>query len=264
MTRPLDPFAHAWCAIFFLLICAVFLKGETHRGDQEYWAPTCVSGEETCCKRPKTPKDVCGSQCSFSSNWVEEHAPHWSVILSEFACEDDAGFDVLEVGSFEGRSALWFLSNLHIRTITCVDTFQGGEEQSLLGNPKLAVLEETFDSNMRAAGVGTGVVFKHKGASFDVLPRLITESRRYDLVYIDGSHTPHLTMFDAVIAMHLANVGGIIMFDDYDRDELSIVIDNVIAAYVEFVEILDQHKVPPRQFAIRKIKAVRSHELQKV
>jgi predicted O-methyltransferase YrrM len=254
------------CAFFFSLIfLCVFLSVHAVAEGDDLWEPACVGGTGqggACCRRLKAPTDPCAPEgCTFSADWVAEHAPFWAETLSEFACADGAGFDVLEVGAFEGRSAVWFTGNLHVRTITCVDTFQGGEEQSVLGNPKLAVLEETFDANMRAAGLTGGVLHKHKGTSHEILPRLMIEGKRYDLIYIDGGHTPHATQFDAVLSLHLARVGGVIVFDDYNRDELATAIDCVVAAHVSFVEILDQRRVAPRQFAMRKVREITAHTL---
>ncbi len=65
------------------------------------------------------------------------------------------------------------------------------------------------------------LVFMHRGASQEVLPILLAETKRnerepYDLVYIDGSHFAKDVMVDAVLAFEMLVDGGHIIFDDYE------------------------------------------------
>jgi hypothetical protein len=62
-------------------------------------------------------------------------------------------------------------------------------------------------------------VEKIKGASADVLPRLGIASRRFELVYVDGSHQAADVYSDAVLAWPLVVRNGIVIFDDYQFDE---------------------------------------------
>ena len=54
----------------------------------------------------------------------------WSEIFKEFKDQEVFG---LEIGSFEGRSAIWLLENILTHSnshLTCVDTFEGSMEHS--------------------------------------------------------------------------------------------------------------------------------------
>ena len=51
---------------------------------------------------------------------------------------------ILEIGSYEGRSALFFLQFFSNSKITCVDTWSGSDEHL---NYNFNIIEENFDKN---------------------------------------------------------------------------------------------------------------------
>ena len=134
---------------------------------------------------------------NFTANWAGCHIENWRHVLQRFA---RTGADILEVGSFEGRSALVFLSILEDSRITCVDLFDRPGQ------------EERFDSNLRQHAER---LKKLKGYSTRVLPRLIADARTYDVIYIDGDHTMSGVVADSVLCWPLLRSGGIVIWDDY-------------------------------------------------
>lgn len=113
------------------------------------------------------------------------------------------GARVLEVGSFEGRSAVWFLENLiddPEARLVCVDPFRDPQT------------ELRFDHNIAVSGAADRVT-KLKGFSASVLPTL--ERCSFDLVYVDGSHRAGDVLLDGVLAWDLLRNGGLLLFDDY-------------------------------------------------
>jgi predicted O-methyltransferase YrrM len=110
---------------------------------------------------------------------------------------------LLEVGSFEGRSAIWFLDNVLTHptaTITCVDPFVAPGA------------EARFDHNIRVSGHAAKVA-KIKGRSEVVLLDLKPAS--YDAIYIDGLHLAVNVLMDAALGWTLLKLGGVLIFDDY-------------------------------------------------
>jgi len=152
----------------------------------------------------------------FSADWTTHHFPNWFAILDRFR---KMPARVLEIGSWEGRSALFFLNYLPNSRLVCVDTFGGNVEHHL--NPYFAALvpetERKFDANIAAFAAR---VEKRKGASFDVLPQLGIASRRFDIVYIDGSHRAADVYSDAVLSWPMVAANGIVIFDDYEFDQM--------------------------------------------
>jgi predicted O-methyltransferase YrrM len=149
---------------------------------------------------------------SFSTDWTSRFFPVWAPLL---APRRDEALEILEIGSWEGRSAIFFLRYLEKCRITCIDTFSGSREHAL--RPKWASalphIEARFDSNLAEF---SGRVEKIKITSSRALARLLTEDRRFDLVYIDGSHHSADVQADAVLSWPMIQDRGIVIFDDYD------------------------------------------------
>ena len=141
------------------------------------------------------------SDYSFSQDYVSDRTSVWNQHLAELKAKENV--HMLEVGSFEGRSAIWFLSNVLTHsssTVTCIDPFAH------------RIIEIRFDHNIRVSGFASRVT-KIKGRSQDVL-KLFRE-KNFDLVYIDGSHRVEDVRADALLSWSLVKPGGIVIFDDY-------------------------------------------------
>jgi hypothetical protein len=148
---------------------------------------------------------------SFSTDWTSRFFPVWASLLAR---RRDEPLQVLEIGSWEGRSAIFFLQYLRRCQITCIDTFSGSLEHTL--RPKwsdqLPYVEARFDSNLAEF---EGRVEKVKSTSTRALARLAADERNFDLVY-DGSHHSADVQADAVFSWPIVREGGIIIFDDYE------------------------------------------------
>ena len=170
----------------------------------------------------------------FTEDWTTENTAIWSRVLGGFK---NRPVRALEVGSFEGRSALWFLENILTEpsaSITCIDIWVGPYEQ-------------LFDSNMRVYGRPEKIV-KIKESSQMALRGLKPES--FDFIYIDGSHVAKDVMLDAVLAWDLLKPGGYMIFDDYNwygpRSWLvanltpKLAIDSFMRVFGPYADIVDQ------------------------
>jgi predicted O-methyltransferase YrrM len=124
---------------------------------------------------------------------------------------------VLEIGSWEGRSAIFFLRYLRNCRVTCIDTFGGSAEH--LTTPEWSVelphIEARFDTNLAEFG---GRVEKLKDTSTRALSNLRARDRRFDLVYVDGSHRSVDVQSDATLCWPMVRERGIVIFDDYKWD----------------------------------------------
>jgi predicted O-methyltransferase YrrM len=142
----------------------------------------------------------------FTSDWCSGNFTLWRRVFSAL---HDEPLRILEIGSWEGRSATFFLNFFAKATITCVDTFSGGNDHK----PEQAFrIEERFDRNLAAFG---NRVEKVKGHSRQALATLAAQQRRYDLAYIDGSHERDDVMADSLGVWSMLNPGGSIIWDDY-------------------------------------------------
>lgn len=137
---------------------------------------------------------------SFTSDWFSHMQAVWQEALQRYA--DRPGLQVLEIGSYEGRSALWFAQNLcgHPQsTLTCIDLFR-------------ELAEVRFDHNISLARVGAKLR-KYKGRSEAILSGLRGQS--FDVIYIDGSHAAADVLLDAHLCWEILKPGGTLIFDDY-------------------------------------------------
>jgi len=144
---------------------------------------------------------------SFTQDWVTTRFAPWAPILNELEEREEAR--ILEIGSFEGLSACFFLWRLPRARITCVDPFIGIPEGA--GTSAAAGLEAAFDANV--ALVDAARVRKLVGDSKQRLPELLGD--HFDLVYVDGSHLGLDVLVDAALSWNLLAPRGVIVFDDY-------------------------------------------------
>ena len=159
----------------------------------------------------------------FTKNWFisnfDAHLP-----------DGESELHILEIGSYEGRSTVWFLDNLlnnSKSTITCIDpwmNFYQNDNSFNTYNPDTKTLtgvdflkddiKGRFLYNINETGKSNMVNVKH-GLSYDELPKLLTNNKKYDIIFIDGNHTAPFVLTDAVMSWYLLKDGGLIIFDDY-------------------------------------------------
>lgn len=132
---------------------------------------------------------------------------------------------ILEIGSFEGKSTIWFLENILQNpnsTITCVDpwTSYSQDSKSFESYSKenarwdFTTHKDTFLYNIKESGQKNKVIV-NQGFSYNVLPKLITQNKQYDIIFIDGNHVAPFVLTDSVLSWYLLKKGGIMIFDDY-------------------------------------------------
>ena len=151
----------------------------------------------------------------FTTNWTSNNYQIWADTLAHLR---DEPLRILEIGSWEGRSAVFFLNYFPHSSITCVDTFAGSIEHRSWSwwqrLRQLKPIEERFDRNLAPFGPR---VRKLKDDSLRALGTLGISGQRFNLVYVDGSHLAVDVYRDGVLAWPLVSSGGVVIFDDYQR-----------------------------------------------
>jgi predicted O-methyltransferase YrrM len=147
---------------------------------------------------------------TFSNTWFDGSIELWVELLSPLKSLARP-VDVLEVGSWEGRSTLFLLGYLPEGKLTAVDTWEGGAEHQHRAD--LDALERRFDHNVSAF---RSRLVKRKGRSCTVLAELMSSAgESFDFIFIDGSHFADDVMLDAAMAWRLLRKDGVLVFDDY-------------------------------------------------
>lgn len=176
--------------------------------------------------------DVCNcapAAPAFTTDWFSHNADNWSALLQRYKGQP---VRALEIGSWEGRSALWLLENVLTHAdaeIHCVDHWEGGAEHT----PEQ--VEGTYQRFRANVAPHAGKVHTHFGRSETVL-RSMTAVPTYDIIYIDGSHRAQDVLRDAVLAFSVLKVGGVIIFDDYGWGHEKPLVERPFAAINAFVD----------------------------
>lgn len=156
----------------------------------------------------------------FTNGWFNDHVPVWDQIIPQLKPKK-----ILEIGSFEGRSACYLIeksTEYNKIELHCIDTWEGGTEHQK-GERTEAVMsdvETRFHKNITIAqnnakhSVDLSV---HKKLSSIALAGLIAlgHGESFDLIYVDGAHQAPDVLTDATMAFQLLRVGGLLIFDDY-------------------------------------------------
>ena len=115
---------------------------------------------------------------------------------------------ILEIGSYEGRSAIFFLNFFKNSKITCVDTWEGSDEHDkrifLEIEKNFLINTEDFIKSKRLSYLksNSNTFFNYNHA-------------KYDLIFLDGDHSFDQVLKDAENAWDCLNINGYLIFDDY-------------------------------------------------
>ena len=169
----------------------------------------------------------------FTQDWFSHNIPG----LSEMMKLLSKRMSFLEIGSFEGRSTLWFADQLDSGGhIDAVDTWGGSAEHTGID---FKDVYERFKRNIE--GRRDILHFQHTAHDF-----MMSEwNVEYDFIYIDGSHKAADTLGDACVCWPALRKGGIMVFDDYlwqvndpAIDTPKMAVDAFIACYKPQLEIV--------------------------
>lgn len=123
---------------------------------------------------------------------------------------------ILEIGSYEGQSSIFFADNLlnhSDSSLTCVDPFMSlptNDHGELLQDNQ----EERFDYNISVCKNSEKITVK-KVISDEFFKE---NTKKFDFIYIDGSHESDQIIKDMINAFNVLEIGGIMWMDDYGFD----------------------------------------------
>jgi len=150
-------------------------------------------------------------------DWTTKHHLLWKRHLDKLSDANPA-IKIVEVGSFEGRSSLFFADYLQHpdAKMFCIDTWKGGEEIERVSLPfNMTRVEANFDHNVLQHPNGSKIIKRISTSERGMVQLLNTYYNTIDFVYLDGSHTQRDTLVDLVLASCLVKPNGVIIIDDY-------------------------------------------------
>lgn len=140
---------------------------------------------------------------NFSEFWFLSQLPVWNQIFKFLDLEPK---NILEIGSWEGLSTLFLAETFPDAQLTCVDTWEGSEENAEVPAHLLRRFQSNLSEHSRR-------ITPFVGRSRDYFS--YGSQPTFDLVFIDGSHESHEVALDAREAWEQLNSGGVMIFDDY-------------------------------------------------
>jgi len=142
----------------------------------------------------------------YTQDWFSYNIKYISRVIYKYNLENK-NLNILEIGSYEGLSTVFFLSLLKNSKITCIDPFEDFEENK---DKDFNLIFENFLFNTKEF---KNRVKLFKGTSDGFFKNNTNEE--YDLIYIDGNHFSENVLKDAKNSFNRLKKGGIIIFDDF-------------------------------------------------
>jgi predicted O-methyltransferase YrrM len=152
------------------------------------------------------------SDYQYTKDWFGWAPKVWEQLIPHLPARKN----FLEIGAFEGRSAVWTIENLMEDggEIICIDTWEGGAEHT---PEDMAGTEERFHQNITLVRkkFPNRVVVSFKSTSVEALGASIAHKKQFDFIYIDGSHLAKDVLTDACMSWPMLKKNGFMVFDDY-------------------------------------------------
>ncbi|KIL58176.1 glycosyltransferase family 8 protein [Amanita muscaria Koide BX008] len=147
-----------------------------------------------------------------SQDWFSHNIESWTKVFPLVSKQPR----VLEIGSWEGRSAVFLLNTLCADggDIVCIDHFD------LFRTDAGKDRHNRMDHNLTTTGKPFRIMSEF---SVPALMKLLEEeidspNPGFDWIYVDGSHEADDTFLDGELSWRLAREGCIFIFDDYHWD----------------------------------------------
>jgi len=153
----------------------------------------------------------------------------------------------LEIGSYEGNSAMFVSRNFENVKVYCVDTWSGSAEHK---NQNFNNVEKNFDENTEEFFN----IKKNKICSDSFFEK---NSKKFDCIYVDGNHYFDQVYKDCVNSLNCLEDQGLLIFDDYTwkyfknpRENPCFAINQFIKKYGKKLKIIE---VSNSQIFVKKI-----------
>ena len=143
----------------------------------------------------------------FTEDWFSNNIELWKKQLFKLKKKP---INILEIGTFEGRSAIWLLKNILLHAdsrLFCVDhwLYKGEHNDNVY---------KTFVKNIEPYKDKVHIL---KGYSQKMLRTL--NKPQFDFVYIDANRHSQNVLEDAVLSFPLMKPDAILIFDDYTHNK---------------------------------------------
>ena len=184
---------------------------------------------------------------NFTNSWFDDNIDYLIIYFLE---EKDKIREMLEIGSFEGNSTLFFLNFFSNSNIKCVDIWE--DQKNNYGETNFQSIEKKFNDNISN--------YLHRLEKYKLPSNIFFKNEKklnyFDLIFIDGSHYHKHVYADAINAFKSCKISGYILFDDYlfkyktkNNSHPIFAINKFLKKYKKKIKIIAVH----RQVLIKKL-----------
>ena len=143
-------------------------------------------------------------------------------------------FNYLEIGTYEGNSAMFVANTFPKSKVYCVDNWNKTEEY---GDQNFDIVEKNFDYNTSSFNN----ILKFKNNSDDFFKK---NNTLFEVVYIDGYHRDFQVLKDCRNAWKILKRNGLLICDDYIWNFYENIKENPCYSINKFMdEIKNENKV---------------------
>lgn len=146
----------------------------------------------------------------------------------------EGNFNYLEIGTYEGNSAMFVANTFPKSKVYCVDNWNKTEEY---GDQNFDIVEKNFDYNTSSFNN----ILKFKNNSDDFFKK---NNTLFEVIYIDGYHKDFQVLKDCRNAWKILKKNGLLICDDYIWNFYENIKENPCYSINKFMdEIKNENKV---------------------
>ena len=157
------------------------------------------------------------------SDWFTTNIDVWKKFLSPLK-----EIKYLEIGSFEGRSAVFVGELENVKEITCIDSFEGSDEHN---DVNFDLVYKNCLENLNKLNTPFNLIKDTSHTFFQ------NNNKKFNVIYIDGSHFYDDVKKDFSNSMSCLKDGGILICDDFYWLVYKKLEQNPIGAILDCYEI---------------------------
>ena len=163
---------------------------------------------------------------TYTQDWFSYNIKYLSRFILRFKLRKKE-LNILELGSYEGLSSVFFLTTLTNSKIICVDPYIASEENK---DKDFGLVYENFKLNTSQF---KNRLIHHKSTSDNFYKSC--KDVKFDLIFIDGNHHYSNVLNDAKNSFKHLKKGGFIIFDDFIWSYYKDINSNPIGAIKRFL-----------------------------
>ena len=191
----------------------------------------------------------------FSKNedWFSHNIQIWNFVLKK-EIKIDENIEYLAIGSYEGRSIVYICSEFKNLVATAVDPYLPCEEHKTYSIDH--DMEIKYENCKKNSNLFKERVKIYRLTSNDFFKQ---NNKKFDLIYVDGSHKALDVKNDFLNSLEVINQNGLIILDDVTWQHYDNFIDNPIFAIIPILKKNPELKIisVSNQLIVKKIQISR-------